>query len=108
MKKTALILFFFALLISCKKKDEFPETPDWLKDRISQMDTAYNYAGASVYLYKWNEEYYYHILNPISSCMFCEVYNYDGVKIVWTDQTFNDFINNGEKLETIWHRDFSI
>lgn len=106
MKKTALILFFFVLLVSCKKKDEFPVNPDWLNARISEMETAFNFAGAAVYEYKWNDEYYFHIQNPISSCLFCEVYNYDGVKIVWTDETFNDFMKNGHKLRVVWQRGF--
>jgi len=70
------------------------------------METAVNFAGAAVYEYKWNDSYYFHIQNPVSSCMFCEVYNYDGVKIVWTDESFNDFMKNSQKLRVVWQRGF--
>ncbi len=106
MNKIALMLFFVPVLFSCKKESkEFPSNPDWLTAKISQMETAPYYMGTTVYAYEWNNEYYYLISIPISSCIMCEFYNYQGVKVVWTQDKIDDFQKNAKRIKIIWQRD---
>jgi hypothetical protein len=106
MKKIALVLFFALVLFSCKKESkEFPENPDWLNTKISQMETPVEYAGTVIYAYEWNKEYYYLISLPLSSCGMCEFYNYKGVKVVWTEDKIADFQANAKRIKIIWQRD---
>jgi hypothetical protein len=106
MKKIALMLFCTLVLLSCKKESkEFSANPDWLSDKISQMETADYYMGTTVYAYEWNNEYYYLISIPISSCIMCEFYNYQGVKIEWTQDKIDDFQKNGKRIKVVWQRD---
>lgn len=107
MRKIALIFFFFLVIFSCKKENDekFPANPDWLTAKISQMETAVNYAGTVVYAYEWNNEYYYLISIGLSSCAFCEFYDYQGVKIVWTSDKIDDFQKNAKMIKIVWQRD---
>jgi len=107
MKKCAFVFFCSLILISCRKDNEaFPENPDWLTDMISQMETADYYAGTTVYAYEWNDEYYYLISIGLSSCAMCEFYNYQGVKVVWTQEKIDDFQKNGNRIKVVWERGF--
>lgn len=107
MSKIILIFLFSFVLISCKKDNDgqIPENPDWLTEKISQMDTADYYFGTTVYLYEWYNEYYYYVSIPLSSCMMCEFYSYDGVKFVWTKDNSVDFQKNAKRIKVVWQRD---
>lgn len=107
MKKIAFFLLFSLILISCRKdNEEFPANPDWLTDMISHMETDDYYAGTTVYAYDWNNEYYYLISIGLSSCVMCEFYNYQGVKVVWTQEKIDDFQKNGKRIKVVWERGF--
>lgn len=103
MKKLALMGLFTLMLFSCEKDKNFPENPDWLNAKISQMETSANYAGTTVYAYEWNSEYYYLISIGLSSCAMCEFYNYQGVKVEWTDEKIADF-QNAKRIKVVWQR----
>ena len=107
MRKIALMFFFSLILFSCKKgKDEnIPSNPDWLTDKISQMATPAEYAGTTVYVYKWDKNYYYFIQIPLQNCGMCEFYNYQGVKYAWTNEKLADFQKNGKMIKIVWQRE---
>ena len=105
MKERILFILLVFLVISCKKNDEYPENPDWLNDKIAQMDTADYYFGTEIYLNEWHGDFYYWISIPISSCMMCEFYTYQGDKHVWTDDNIIDFQKNAIKRKVVWRRD---
>jgi hypothetical protein len=102
MKRIILLAFITAFLFSCEKPND---NPDWLDNKISMMDTNDYYFGTTVYLYKWNNEYYYWISIPISSCVMCEFYTYSGEKFVWTQENIDDFNKNARKVKIVWQRD---
>jgi hypothetical protein len=95
------------MIFSCKKENDkkYPANPDWLTDKISQMETPVDYAGTVVYAYEWNNEYYYLISLPLSSCGMCEFYNYQGVKFEWTQDKIDDFSKNAKRIKIVWQRD---
>jgi hypothetical protein len=107
MKWKILIFLVICLLASCKKENDekFSINPNWLTDKIAQMDTADYYVGTTVYLYEWNNEHYYLISIPLSSCIMCEFYNYQGVKSVWTQDNIDDFQKNAKRIKIVWQRD---
>ncbi len=107
MKKIAFLLLCSLILISCgKDNEEYPANPDWLNEMISQMETADYYVGTTVYAYEWNNEYYYLISIGLSSCAMCEFYNYQGVKVDWTQEKIDDFQKNGHRIKVVWERGF--
>lgn len=105
MKKIVLLFFFTVILISCNKIFDNPDNPEWLNVKIAQMDTTDYYFGTKVYLYEWNSDYYYWISIPVSSCMMCEFYSYQGEKQVWTQNNSDDFQKNAKRIKIIWQRD---
>ena len=105
MKKIVLLLFLTVILISCKKSNDQPDNPDWLNDKIAQMESADYYFGTTIYLYEWQNAFHYWISIPISSCMMCEFYNYKGDKQVWTQSNSDDFQKNARRIKIIWQRD---
>ena len=71
------------------------------------MSVNKSYGGTVVYRYKWHNEYIYYIDIPISSCMYCEIYNQNGDKIQFTsDSQIQDFINNKTDEVIIWGHKF--
>jgi hypothetical protein len=105
MKKIAFLFLLFFLVLSCEKEEKLPPNPAWLNTMISQLERS-PLPGISIYAYKWNEKYYYHVQNPISSCLFCEIYNYDGERVTFTDDEFSDFANNGKRIRAVWEKGF--
>jgi hypothetical protein len=105
MKKIAFVFLISLLVTSCEKEEKLPPNPEWLNTMISQLENS-PLPGISIYAYKWKGDYYYHVSNPISSCMFCEVYDYSGDKPSWTDDEFTDFINNGKMIKAVWEKGF--
>ena len=103
MKKVAFVFLLSLLVFSCEKDEKIPSNPDWLNTMISQLENS-SLPGISIYAYKWKEEYYYHVSNLISSCMFCEVYDFKGEKISWTGDKFTDFTKNGKMIKVIWQK----
>jgi len=104
------VVFISSLLLllafGCNKEASVEVTsdiPNWLQDKIDSMSINQYYVGTVVYRYKWNNEYVYHIEIPISSCAYCEVYNYNGTKIQFENDTqFQDFLNNKTDQVLIW------
>jgi hypothetical protein len=105
MKKIAFFIFLLLLVISCKKDEKLPPNPDWLNTKISQLESS-PLPGLTINAYRWNEVYYYNVLNPISSCMFCEVYDYSGDLITLTGDEFKDFVDNGKLIKTVWQKGY--
>ena len=103
MKKIAFVFLLSSLIFSCEKDENLPPNPEWLNTMISQLENNL-LPGIIINAYKWNDVFYYHVSNPISSCMFCEVYNYSGDLIRFTDDEFTDFINNGKLIKAVWEK----
>jgi hypothetical protein len=105
--KTNIIVILIGLAIAiaaCSKdnKEEIPENPKWLNDKILYMDTAIYYHGTVVTLYKWTNQYYYLLSIPLSSCIMCDFYDYQGVKFIWTSDKIEDFQKNAIKIKDVW------
>ncbi len=106
MRQYLILLFVVFSLLSCSRDDEaYPENPKWLEDKITQMAGS-AMPGIEVVAYKWNNMYFYHIMNPVSSCMYCDFYDYSGTKMVWSDDDFADFITYGEKVRVVWKKGY--
>lgn len=105
MKKVALFLFLSIILLSCEKDEKIPPNPEWLNTMISQLEDS-PLPGIVIYIYVWNGDYYYQVSNPISSCLFCEMYDYSGARVTWTDEEFEDFTKNGKRIKAIWEKGF--
>ena len=81
------------------------ETPEWLKEKISIMstDTTYYYAKTRVYRYEWDESFVYHIFIPISSCVYCKLYDQDGKQVqINNDVMLQDFLKNRRDGVLLW------
>ena len=104
-----LLLFIFITLAACGRyvaaPDDGPETPEWLRAKIVTMESKKYYAGASVLRHEWKSEHYYYIHIPISSCMYCEVYDARGNKIDWTEENVWDYLDNRANEVVIYRRE---
>ena len=58
-------------------------TPEWLKEKIDSISNASGnyYDLTKVYRYDWKESFIYYFYIPVSSCMYCELYDENGNKI---------------------------
>ena len=110
-----IIYISFFLLIStigCVKENSVEpfnfdkDTPTWLKNKIDSISTDMQYYGTKVFRYDWNKSYVYHIMIPISSCAYCELYDSRGNKILpMNDKLFQDFLNHKKNEVLVWEWD---
>jgi hypothetical protein len=106
MQKVALVLILSIILFSCEKDEKLPPNPEWLNTMITQLESS-PFPGYVIWGYKWNEEYYYVVYNLISSCLYCETYDYSGTRVTWNDDEFEDFLKNGKQIKTVWEKGFN-
>jgi hypothetical protein len=107
MKRMIFISSLLFLLVAGCYKDTRIEAsndiPEWLKVKTDSMSADRDYFGTKVYRYKWNNEYVYHIEIPISSCLYCELYDQRGTKIQLADNTqLQTFLNNRTDQVLVW------
>jgi hypothetical protein len=94
--------FMFLLLTSCHDTigpfDCVTDTPAWLRVKLDSIPSL---PLTRVYRYEWRGEYVFHVQDPISSCLYCELYDRNGTKIqLLDDETFEDFLVN-KKNQTL-------
>ena len=108
IKSLGLIALLITIFIQLNcQKDTSPitnmDTPEWLNSYIENIQDNPDYFGTKIYRYEWKENFVYHIMIPISSCAYCEVYNQSGTKIEFNnDTTFQDFLNNKKNEVIVW------
>jgi hypothetical protein len=100
--------FFLFTYLSCQKNNTVEpfiyerDTPVWLKVKIDSISTNHHYFGSKVYRYEWKRKYAYHIMMPISSCAYCELYEQNGIKMNLNDDMFSDFLQNKKNEVIVW------
>ena len=107
-------LFFLLLLLSltffsCQKENSVEanwiEIPEWLNNKIEIMEEDSYYIGTKVFRHQWSEKFIYYINIPLSSCSYCELYEQNGNKVVFVnDSTLQDYQNNRKNEVLIWER----
>lgn len=103
-----IILISLFVLASCQKENSVQpfnyerDTPAWLKVKIDSMATTPYYIGTVVYRYEWHKQFIYHIMIPISSCAYCELYLHDGSKAQLSESSLSDFLQNRTNEIIIW------
>ena len=109
MKKYIFFFFVIVLLVNCQNQNSVEpfnyerDTPAWLKVKIDSMSTNQYYHGSQVYRYIWRNDFIYDIFIPVSSCVYCEVFNKDGAKITFTgDNMLQDYLNNRKDEILVW------
>ncbi len=111
LKTIFLYVFLFIAFQSCQNSVE-PQIYEknslqWLKVKIESLEANPDYWGSKVYRYEYKSNFVYHIMIPISSCAYCELYRSDGSKIQFTsDGMFHDFLNNKKNEVLIWERNY--
>ena len=51
--------------------------PKWLVSRVDSLDRLSG-LRIEVYQFEWGGNTWYYIMNPLNSCLFCEIYDKDG------------------------------
>ena len=108
MLKIILIFTFLFIFIGCHNNivesyDFERDTPEWLKVKIDSISTKTYYFGTVVNRYKWNNNYLFEFTIPLSSCVLCELYYYDGTKNKFTDdKTVLSYINTRTDKVFVW------
>jgi len=101
MKKFIIALIFVAFTAVSCEKDEV-ENPAWLTELINKIKTDSSYTGSKIYKHEWKSSDYYELNQPISSCLFCKVYNKDGKLVNWSDEDMESYLNERKNEEVIW------
>jgi len=109
MKYFFITSFILLTCIGCELEDiTIPfnferDAPSWLKIKIDSLSNTNRYMYMKVFRYEWRGNYAYYIMNPISSCAYCELYDQNGNKINFSDdETFQDFLINKKNEILVW------
>jgi hypothetical protein len=102
MKKLTLYILFILLVCDCKKETTNDRPLKWLDEKIQKMENDIYYAGSTLYRYQWDEDFYYEITIPLSSCAYCDVYDENGDKVDWGNADLNDYLENRTDQLLIW------
>ncbi len=80
------------------------DLPDWLAEMVTDLEkNAPPMSVYKVYRCKWNSKTVYYIYWNFSSCVMCETYFADGIRIEW-NETVNsdDFQTNSSDWKCIY------
>lgn len=104
--KIILLLLIYITCLGCERNDEVtdenPAIPAWLQSKIAEIEDNIYYDGTLIIRHEWKSKYYYHINTPLSSCLYCEVYNHDGEKVDWKVESRDDYLKNRKNRVVIW------
>lgn len=103
MKRIVLLLFIILISTCTTDDDTLPPNPRWLNDKIELMKVN-GFPGTTVYAYHWKGTYFYHIMNPISSCALCEFYSYSGTLYQFEPDDYDDFNENAKMVKVVWEK----
>jgi hypothetical protein len=83
------------------------DIPRWLSSVITEIEAVHmkdiSIVKIRVFQCKWKNRSVYLIRNNLASCVFCEMYDGDGEKIIWPgDVGSNDFCIESENWELIY------
>lgn len=100
---TVLLIFMGCHNDIAKYYDFERDTPKWLKEKIDSISTQPYYFGTVVNRYRWNSNYLFEFTIPVSSCMFCAIYYYDGTKNKFPDnQSLQNYIDTRTDRILVW------
>jgi hypothetical protein len=100
----AFIILVLSSLPACER-NEAPTIPGWLSAKIAEMEDEPFYALALVVRHEWKSGYYYYVNIPLSSCMYCDVYDAEGNKINWDIESLDDYLRHRTNETLIWKRE---
>ncbi len=108
LKKIFIALFIVLSIIGCRNENVNEpfnyerDTPVLLKEKIDSISSNREYYGTNVYRYEWKQNYIYHIMIPISSCAYCELYDSRGKKIKLNENEFSSFLQTKSNKIIVW------
>jgi len=103
VKSLAILFISLVLLSACEKERYDDKNPKWLDQMIQEMENNPYYTGSSIERYTWKNNYYYEFTIPLSSCLYCDVYNFDGDRIDWQKNDIDDYLANRTYRVLIWN-----
>lgn len=104
-KKIVFVTCILALfLLTCEEREtEEITTPAWIETRLTELENSGDCFGCTLQRWTYNNEYYYHLYCNHWSCSNCEVYRYNGDKVVWGENVDPaDYEKNKHRPVKIW------
>ena len=110
MKKTALMLFFSIMFVSCEKDYLIPdnEVPDWLKTDIKQQeqiikDSPKSESAYGAWMrYNWQNESYFEYHNILSSSSPRAISAKGDTLHIWANDVNTDYCKEKCCKEYVW------
>jgi hypothetical protein len=78
------------------------DMPNWLQLKTNDIEET-PLIEAQVYECEWNNQTIYYVWNIFNSCVFCDVYDKDGIQVIWDDNnTVDEFMSKSKNWKMIW------
>lgn len=78
------------------------DAPVWLKAKVDSLATRPDYNAIAVFRYEWRGDTLYYISLPLSSCLYCELYDKDGRRYHVAHEDMQAFIDADKHEKAIW------
>lgn len=100
----SVFVIFLEHMVPVKLNDK-SEIPSWLIEK-TPPEVITNFIKEPLYCifrFKWKEMIWYHIQNPINSCIMCDIYDECGNQIVFeTQDNIIDLLDNSKEWTCIY------
>ena len=67
-----------------------------------EIEDNESYWGSKIYRHKYENEFYYHLEVPVSSCAYCDLYEFYGDKVSWSTNEIEEYLSNRKEEKIIW------
>lgn len=107
MKRLFFYFIIFLLLgvPSCNKKDEIippDQFPEWLEVKISELTSESRYCDITDVTYiEYKGKLYYHIYCGLWSCIYCHLYDENGIRVNLEPTEWQEFTANMKEIKTM-------
>lgn len=92
-----------SLCLQAREQNTVARNTGLVGQLIKNIQDDNYYAGAIIYRREWRVQYDYHLMIPLSSCAYCDVYDQNGKKVVWRDwPLMDDYLRNRKNEQVIW------
>ncbi len=90
------------LILACEDRTPDPKTiPDWMEPRVEELESS-DCPGCKITRVTYMDEYFYQVYCNYWSCLYCEVYHYNGDSVDWTVTDQADFIASQSNPVILW------
>lgn len=113
LSPSAVLTIALLLCQGCEMNEDEPENgfiicgvknPDWFMVLIEEIESdSLYYGGSIIYQHEYEGSYLFHLNIPLSSCVYCRLYDCAGNLVEWSStEEFEDYLQHRTNETVVW------